>query len=145
MKHTVYNASESTALETLAQESSETLCSVQSVFPFDFFPTTITVSRTKIDVIDQLFFFSKRINSFLISEIGRIEVTTGLLFSTILFRARTVDKLLVKVSYLNGSDAIKVQNVIQGLLIAKAEKVNMTQLNTTEVESSVSVMGQPNE
>lgn len=144
MKKTIYH-SEPTQLQVLAQESSEVLCCVRSVFPFDFFPTTITVSRTKLDVIDQLFFFSKRINSFMIAELGRVEVTTGLFFSTILFRAKTVDKLLMKVSYLNTSDAMKVQNVVQGLLIAKAEKVDTTELDAAQVEMNIATMGQPNE
>jgi hypothetical protein len=145
MRKTIFASKpqQSVHLNTLAEGSSDILCSIKSVFPFDFFPTTITISKTKIDVIDQLFFFSKKIDSILISDIGRVEVITGLFFSSILIRAKTIDKLLIDVSYLNQSDAIKAQSVIQGLLIAKADKLDVMPMNIQEVESGVRIAGQP--
>jgi hypothetical protein len=130
-------------LHSLADGNSAPLLVVKSLFPFDFFPTTIVVTKTKIDVVDKLFFFSKDINSFLITEVGRVEVTTNLFFSTLTIRGKTVDKILIKVGYLRAEDAIQVQSIIQGLIIAKTENVDVTQMASPGLESVVRTVGQP--
>lgn len=139
---TVQNT-DSQQLENLAEGNSEVLCTVRSTFPFDFFPSTIVVTRDKVDIIDQLFFFSQDISSLMIREIGRVEVSTSLFFSTIFFRAKTIDKILKKVTHLKKSDALKVQSVIQGLLIAKAEQVDVSSVPATQVESATTRLGNP--
>lgn len=144
MTQSFYSA-EAAQLENLASGNNEVLCTIRSLFPFDFFPSTIVITRAKVDIIDMIFFFSKDFCSFMIPEIGRVEVSTNLFFSTLSIRGKTVDKVLKKVSYLRPSDAIRAQSIIQGLLIAKAENVNVTGIDTPTVESAVHTLGQPME
>lgn len=124
-------------------DSNDVLCVVKGQWPFDFFPTTLVVTKSKVDVIDILFFFSKDISSILISEIARVEVTTNLFFSTLTIRSKTVDRVLKKVPYLRPSEAIKAQSIIQGLLIAKAEKLDVASMSSPQLQPMVETLGQP--
>lgn len=144
MAKNLYSA-ETQQLQNLADGSSQVLCTIKSVFPFDFFPSTLVISKAKVDIIDTIFFFSKDFSSFMIPEIGRVEVSTNLFFSTITIHGKTVDKSLKKVSYLWPADAIKAQSIIQGLLIAKSENIDVTNINAATVESATQTLGQPME
>lgn len=132
-------------LQNLANGNNEVLCTIRSVYPFDFFPSTMVISKNKVDIIDMIFFFAKDYSSFMIPEIGRVEVSTNLFFSTIRIHGKTIDKELAKITHLWPADALKAQSIIQGLLIARAENVDMSQIDGRTVEQATQNLGQPRE
>lgn len=129
-------------LQNLAQENQEILVRASGVFPFDFFPSTIMVTKSKIDIQQRFFGFTSSSASFLITDLARIEVTSGMFFSTILLRAKVSDKILAKVSYLPKHQASQVQSVIQGLMIAEQEKVNVSNVDPQFVRDATEHIGQ---
>ncbi|MEX0895781.1 MAG: hypothetical protein WDZ94_02475 [Patescibacteria group bacterium] len=129
-------------LQELARENQEILVRATGVFPFDFFPSTVLVTKSKVDIQQSFLTYTSSSTSFLISDIARIEVTSGFLFSTLLVRAKMSDKILAKASYLPKGQANEVQSVIQGLMIAENENVNVSRVDAQSVRDATEDIGE---
>lgn len=134
---------EAAKLHQIADANEEVLSTASSMFPFEFFPTSIVVTKAKVDIINTLFFFSKHIQSVLISEIGRVEVVTSLFFSELIIRAKTVDKVLIAVKFLPTKKALEMQSILQGLLVSTAEKVDVQAIPSKQLKKDARAAGRP--
>ncbi len=77
----------------------------------------------------------------LIENINEVIVESNLIFSTLKLeetRAMEVDHMI---KYLHRSDALRARRVIQGLLLFKKEKVDVTNISTEELASKVEEAG----
>lgn len=139
------DSTEEEKLQGLIQDNQEVLCEISAVFPFDFFPSTIRVTRTKIDIIQKFFFFTSARSSYVISGIARVELHSSLFFSTLYLRAKFSDDQIAKISYLKKNEAKKAQSIIQGLLVAESEDVDISKVSVESMQAKVKKIGKPKE
>ena len=132
-------------LQHIAKANEEILYSVSTVFPFEIFPTTIVISKTKIDIINYYFFFSKQLKSIMLSELGRAEVTTTAFLSCLILRGKISDIVLGRIPNLPSTRAQEAQSIIQGLLVSKTENIDVQHVDPQELRQSAKAIGQPQE
>lgn len=128
-------------LQELARVDNQPLVQVTGTFPFEFFPTTITVDRKKVTVYDRVFFFNRAIQSLLIEDLMSVRVETGILFATL----RVVDKHYpgedIVVRFLPKQLAKEARWVIEGLMVAQKEKIDLTYIPREELSQKLLEIG----
>lgn len=130
-----------TQLENLAKDENPVMMSLSTVFPFQFFPTVITIEKTKVSVRDTLFFGSNEIRSLMISDISTVETQSSLFFATLIIEKRMPPEPPISVRYLKKEDALQARRIIQGLMVTLQNKVDVTKVSTSELKDSVETLG----
>lgn len=87
------------------------------------------------------FFGSGEVRAVPITYIAEVIVEANIFFATLTILDQKYDTQPIIVKHLRKSDALKVQKIIQGLVIADTKKVNVTQLDNTELVQKAEKMG----
>lgn len=129
---------EAKKLQDLMIKSQKPLLRISTVFPFDLFPDTLIVDVTKVHIISRQFFASEEIHSIPIKSIVDVYVETGPIFATLRVLPQMVfQHQVTQISQLWKSDAIKARDIIQGLIVATKEDVNIAKLPEEEDNKSL--------
>lgn len=129
-------------LARLINRSSDVLASATTVFPFDLFPNTITVDRTKITIIKRDFLWSEKVMSIRIEDILNVSTSVGPLFGSLTIASRvmsTEDHFTT--SFFWRSDAIYLKHIIQGYVIARHNKIKTSHLSKDELIQTLAKLG----
>lgn len=125
----------------LARKSSQVLYQLKSVFPFDFFPDTITINANKIDIVQSDFFFSNQRTSVPIRDIANVEVETIPFFATLKLINIRAPMRPISVSHLKHDEAIKAKRIIDGLLVATEQGADMSSLEPKKFLPHIEAVG----
>lgn len=122
-------------LEQLAKVNTKSLFSCTTVFPFTLFPTKLAVDRDKITIGEQFFFWSKLMETLLIKDIMTVSVSESVLFASIEFAPNKFadSQTISTVNYLPKEDAQKFRIIVQGLMVAYKEKVDVSKIPDEEL------------
>ncbi len=129
-------------LTRLINKSSDILASATTVFPFDLFPNTITVDRTKITIIKRDFLWSEKVMSIRIEDILNVSTSVGPLFGSLTIASRvmsTEDHFTTSFFWRN--DAIYLKHIIQGYVIARHNKIKTSHLTRDELVHTLAKLG----
>jgi hypothetical protein len=121
-----------TDLEELEEKSNNILYRCQTVFPFKFFPTTVEITQTRIDIKYGIFIFSNQIIPVLISDLVNVVVTTNLFFSNLRFEMKILEKSPPSISYLLNDDALRIKQIVTGLIEANSAQIPLKRVNLQE-------------
>ncbi|OGG15474.1 hypothetical protein A3D77_06515 [Candidatus Gottesmanbacteria bacterium RIFCSPHIGHO2_02_FULL_39_11] len=132
-------------LQNLALTTS-TLFRAKTVFPFHLFPDEITIDPIKVSFIHRIFFGSEQLFSIEIKNILEVTVESGPFFATLFVDFLVVNSLTpppppIIINHLRKSDAAAARRIIQGLMIAKREGVNLTDVHTQNVTPLLQKVG----
>src|SRR5579859_2932045 len=100
------------------------LVRISSVFPFDFFPSTVEIEDNKVTVTHRQFFACSQIFSIDMHDISNIFVETAPFFATLKIITRSFVENNIKIPWLKRSDALHARNIIEGLRIFSQEKID---------------------
>ncbi|OGH02617.1 MAG: hypothetical protein A2798_03185 [Candidatus Levybacteria bacterium RIFCSPHIGHO2_01_FULL_37_17] len=132
---------DSEKIVTLAKASNSILFKADTVFPFTFFVDSIIIDKTKVTVIDRMFFFHKDIRGYAIEDILNVEVSLSPFFATLKCITRYGNQEVFILNYMRKNDAAFAKKLIQGLIIAKREGVHMEELSKEEIIKYTEVIG----
>ena len=128
-------------LEKLADKSSDVLLKVSTVFPFTLFVNDIIVDPYKVNVVFREFFYSEHIHSIMVKDILDVVVETSVFFATVKIVDQGYTENSVNVSYLKREDALRLRKIIQGLVIAHRQAVDLSQLNPAHIKNKAEELG----
>ncbi len=128
-------------LEKLADQSKEILLEIRTVFPFDFFPDTITIDRNKVNIISREFFKSAFINSIMIKNLKGAVAETSLFFATLMLIPDGYQQNPIKIKYLTRKDAFEARRIIQGLMVSHKENVDVSGVPPSDLKDKTSEIG----
>lgn len=126
---------------TLAKASNSILFKANTVFPFTFFIDSIIIDKTKVTVIDRLFFFHQDIRGYALEDILNVEVSSSLFFATLKCITRYGNQEVFILNFMKKDEAAFAKKLIQGLIIAKREGVRMEELSNEEIVKYGEVIG----
>lgn len=118
------------------------MAKIKAVFPFNFFPDEIIIDETKVSVYHRIFFFSKQIVSVDYKDILNVILDHSLFFATLELVGRFFAEQPISVKYLKKKDAILARRVIQGMIIAKKEGIDVSAINIGQLLDKVERVGQ---
>jgi hypothetical protein len=123
-------------------DSNEVLAIAQTVFPFTFFPDTITIDRGKLTISHRIFFKVANVISIRIEDVLNATANVGPFFGSLKIATRFfgTDKAY-HINYLKRSDALKVKQILQGYIIALQKKIDCSALPAKELAALLNELG----
>jgi hypothetical protein len=125
----------------LIDNSVSILFTTKTVFPFTLFPDEIIISLNDISVVFTEFFISKQVRSVAISKIAEVIVTTGFFFAQLQIVDKEYGQMTMELNYLSIKNAMKAKRLIQGLLFATKEGVDLTKLEDDNLIQKIEELG----
>lgn len=123
-------------LENMVSNSNRLLIGTSAIFPFDFFPNTINVEATRVNIIRRALFFSE-VHSVDIKDISNVFLTQSLFFASLIIVSRTFKENEIKISKLWAKNAVEVRRIIEGLrMIVKAD-IDMNNYTVEELNNKL--------
>ena len=132
-------------LDVLVKKSSQVLLNVKSVFPFDLFPDNLTIDSNKVNVVTKAFFASGRVHSIYIEDVYDVFVEAGPIFATLKIVDKGFVENLVEVKYLKKNEAYKARRIIQGLVVAVKDKIDLAGLEGEDFARKIEELGKATE
>lgn len=130
-------------LTKVVDSAQEELARARTVFPFDLFPDTVTVDRTQVVIIQRSFFFVGGTTSIRLEDILNVTANVGPFFGSIKISTRYFDPdKPYEVRRLWREDALRVQAIVQGLIIATQKEIDTTVFNRRELVKGLTKVGQ---
>jgi hypothetical protein len=119
-------------IQKFAEEESRVLFQAKSVFPFSLFPDKILIYPTKVDVVIGEFFRSNYTKTFFIQDIGGAEIITTPFMASVKITGNKMGGDPILVPNFRRKDAIRVKEVIDGLLVAHKREHELKEIKSKE-------------
>lgn len=128
-------------LAKIADKSHEILFKANTVFPFTLFPDTVTLDREKISFATRFFFSVAKINSVPIRDILSVEADIGPFFGSVHTSSRFFITNPKSISWLWRKDAITLQRMLQGYIIAHEQKIDCDDIERDKLIAMLNDLG----
>jgi hypothetical protein len=121
----------------------------KTVFPFNFFPDTLVIDTTKITVSRKQFFATEFVTTIPLKDIADVTLQTALFLASLTFQYMPqsnspgmMKPVIIRLNSLTRSDAIRAKNILKGVMVAKAEDIDISKLSAEEVVNVIEQFGQ---
>jgi len=128
-------------LEDLAAKSDSVLLKVSTVWPFTFFVNHIIIDPYKVNIIFREFFWSEHIHSVMVKDILDVVVDTSIFFATLTIVDQGYIENSINITYLKRDDALKARKIIQGLVIAHRQSIDLSALKPSHIKEQAEELG----
>jgi hypothetical protein len=125
------------------------LLRVETVFPFTFFPDTLIIDTTKISISKKQLFATEYISTIPLKDLSDVNVQTVLFLGTLYLKYMPQasspgmnNPVEIKLPNLKREDAIKAKNILKGVLVAKAEEIDIAKLAPDEIKEVLHKFGE---
>lgn len=130
-------------LVDLTVKAHDTLFKADTVFPFTLFPDTITLDREKLTIANRIFFRVAKIVSVPIADLLNVEADVGPFFGSIHVTSRYFAATTPRsVRFLSRANAVKLQRLLQGYIIAHERKIDCTEIDRDQLIILLNDLGQ---
>lgn len=129
-------------LEKVEATSHEILYKTKTVFPFDLFPDVVIIDREKLTLIQRFFFFVEKVISIPIRDILNVEANTGPFLGSVRTASRYFITTPLSIKYLWRKDALRMQRLLQGYIIANERSIDCTSVSKTHLIELLEHLGQ---
>lgn len=124
-------------VEDIINKSNKVLLHVKAVFPFDLFPNELIIDLSKVTFIMKEFFGSGAMEAVYVKDIADVIVETGPVFSTLRIVDISFGANKHIIHYLKRKDAFRAREIIEGLITANKEGLDLTKLEGGDVMGAV--------
>jgi hypothetical protein len=136
-------------LENIIDRHDIEIMRAKTVFPFDLFPGTLIIDTTKVTVIKKTMFATESIMTCALKDLSDVSVQTALFLGTIYIKYMPQspspgmnEPTEINISCLKRADAMRAKNILRGVLIAAAEKIDLAGLSPEEVVNVIEKFGE---
>jgi hypothetical protein len=135
-------------VDGISDRSDKLLMKLKTVFPFDFFPSTVAIDANKVIIIDKMFFASETVTSILLEEITDVVVNSNFFLAQleITYSHHPLRPLKYAIANLKKEEALKASEIIQGLLVLRiSEGIDLSKLQPEEIIKELANIGKSHE
>lgn len=129
-------------LEGRVQKTQNVLCRASAVWPLDLFPDVITIDRKKLTIEHKSFWGVKQTVSVRHSDITNVQAHVGPFFGSLIITSEHFINNIQKINYLQRSDVMKIQRLIQGMIIVHKEEVEMNSIDDKKLLELLNELGE---
>lgn len=122
-------------------DKTQPLLRIRTSIPLDPFPNEIVIDANKVSIIYRYFFASENIHSVFIKDISDVLVETSLIFSTLKIVDVGFTENSIDINYLKTKDALKARRIIQGLVVAQKNGIDLSKCEQSEIADKVEELG----
>lgn len=132
---------DSQKLEEVAKKAHEILFKTDTVFPFTLFPDTVTVEREKVTIAKRHFFRIATITNIPVRDLLNVESDVGPFFGSVHISSRFFEKKALSVNFLWRDDALQLQRLLQGYIIAHEREIDCISVDKKELIGLLNTLG----
>src|ERR1035437_3013103 len=129
-------------LMAVTLDSHDILFKANTVFPFTLFPDTVVVDREKVTFASRYFFATAKVTSIPIRDILSVEADIGPFFGSVHTSSRYFITVPHSINWLWRHDAIQLQRLVQGYIIANEQEIDCTSIEADKLVSMLNDLGQ---
>ncbi|NTU46646.1 hypothetical protein HGA88_03385 [Candidatus Roizmanbacteria bacterium] len=129
---------ETEKLERLVSKSARVLMKIKTTFPFNFFPTTVSIDENKISIVTHSFFSSGRARTISVKDMKDVMVDTDLFYGALTLKNGGE----VEISFLKKSEALMARQLILGLIFCYQDGVDPILLTKEELIAKAEKIGE---
>lgn len=122
--------------------ASDVLIKANTVFPFVLFPDSICMDRQKLTIVHRAFFSTANTISVQIDDILNVESNVGPFFGSLHLQSKYFINNVKSINFLSRSNAIKIQRLIQGYMIAHHRKIDCSTIEKNRLIVLLNDLGQ---
>ena len=127
--------------DNLVENSERILFKTRAVFPFSLFPDELTIDQIKVNIIFKEFFASERIQCIYIKNITDVFVDTGPFLATLRIIDQGYTDNTVDIGFLGKSAAMQARRIIQGLIVAHRQEVDISSIHDDDLVIKLEKLG----
>lgn len=127
--------------DSLVRGCRRMLLKISAVFPFDLFPDELIIDECKVSIICREFFFSEDIHSINIEMIKDVDVETGPFFAKLQIVPDGYPGHPLLVRFLRKKDANLARSIIQGLMVAKRNNIDLAKIDDPDLVNKLELLG----
>jgi len=116
--------------------------SAKTVFPFTLFPDSISMDRQQLTIVHREFFSVANTISVRIEDILNVESNVGPFFGSIHIFSKFFTNDIKSVSFLTRDNALRIQRLIQGYMIARHRKIDCSTIEKRQLVILLNDLGQ---
>lgn len=112
----------------------------KTVFPFTFFPDTLVIDTTKLTFARKQLFATEYVVTIPLKDLSDVTIQTVLFLGSLIIKYMPQSSspgmnqpVEIRVANLKREDAIKAKNILKGVLVSKAEEIDIAKLPPEEV------------
>lgn len=124
------------AVEDMVSRSNRTLVKISSVFPFDFFPSSIIVEETRLTIIHRQL-LSSQAQSVDLKNISNTLMDSSILFAQLTIVSNTFTENQIVINRLWKKDAVFIRRIIEGLRMFVEKDIDTTGYEVEELISKL--------
>lgn len=124
------NQNENRKLEKLISLSEQKILQISTSLPLDLSPQKLEIDFNKVVITSGDPLDVENISVILIDDIQDVAIESSPLFSTLKITDQKFPQQPYSISYLKKEAAVKAMNIIQGLLIARREGINLSEIKS---------------
>jgi hypothetical protein len=128
-------------LHKAADNAKDVLIRAESIFPFNLFPDTISVSRMKVAITRRSFFKVAEVVSLQHDDILNVEADTGPFLGAIKIYTRIYGSEPLRITFLSRKSTVDVKRIIEGFIIAHKQNIEYNDLDTEELRKLLNRLG----
>jgi len=129
-------------LQDITIKGRDILFRANTVFPFNLFPDTVTLDREKLTIANRFFFGVAKITSVPIRDILSVEADIGPFFGSVHMTSRYFFTNPHSVDFMWRKDALRVQRLLQGYIIAHEQNIDCSKINKKQLCALLNELGQ---
>lgn len=115
-------------LEQLVEKSHNVLFSTTAIFPLQLIPDRISIDQTKVTLEIRNILHTENIQTLPLKEIAEVEIVYVLFFGTVIIKTPSNKKYMIP--FLRIPDAVRIKQIVTGLLIAHKEQIKLEELSS---------------
>ena len=135
--------------KTITQRHEIEILRTKTVFPFTFFPDTLVIDTTKLTFARKQLFATEYVVTIPLKDLSDVTIQTVLILGTLVIKYMPQSSspgmnqpVEIRVANLKREDAIKAKNILKGVLVAKAEEIDIAKLPPEEVVKVLEKFGE---
>jgi len=126
----------------ITQKAQDVLFQADTVFPFTLFPDTVTLDREKLTIANREFFRVAKIITVPVTSMVSAEADVGPFFGSIHMTSKYFIDNTHHLNFLKRSDAIELQRLLQGYIIAQEREVDVSEIDKDDLRILLHDLGQ---
>lgn len=120
------------AVEDMVRNSNRVLLKVSTVFPLDWFPSSIIIEETRLTIINRQL-FSSQTHSVDLKNISNVFVDSGIFFAQLTIVSDTFVENQIKINKLWKKDAVLMRRIIEGMRMFVSHNIDTTEYSVNEL------------
>lgn len=133
--------SELERLKGVVNKTNTPLKRVSGVFPFDLFPDSITIDRQKLTIVNRQFIGIHKTVTVPVADIKNVQANVGPVLGSVIVTSEHFVNNTATVKFLRRKDALEIQRLVQGIMIALKENIDINAISKNQLLDLLSNLG----